>query len=135
MRSLVFQELRISEQEFALCLRASEAYRNGPPARQQYIDADMPRLWRIFRNMVGSSMTFPGPTLDVASAWGVLFPAIRRFLPGMFPYSIAERQGGELRYDGYTIRIHQFECDKDRFSCDSESVGTVLPELCTAAWT
>ena len=64
--------------------------------------------------------------LDVASGWGLLFPAIRRYLPSMLPYCIAEMTGEAIVCDGYQISCSHFECDRDVLEHDDQSFATVL---------
>jgi SAM-dependent methyltransferase len=115
----------VSEGAFVKCLRASDSYTEGGAGRQAYIDASIPRLYRITANMLRSRTDFRGPTLDVASGWGILYPCFRKFIPGMLPYSVAERTGGDQVIDGELIRCNTFECDKDVLPLDDASFGTV----------
>jgi len=92
--------LGVSQDAFAACLQASDSYTGGCQGRQEYIDASIPRLYRIFANLLLSRIEFRGPSLDVASGWGILYPCFREFIPGMLPYSIAEMAGTDLVVDG-----------------------------------
>jgi SAM-dependent methyltransferase len=112
--------------EFGEVLRASESYTAGSAGRKQYIDGNVPRLHRVFCNMLLSDVSLTGPTLDVASGTGLLFPALRRFLPEMLPYHIAELQEQELGYDGERIPCVKFECEKDTLPHDDQTFGCVL---------
>jgi len=116
----------VSESEFAACLRASQSFHHGSAARRVYIDASIPRLHGILSNMLACGVNFEGATLDVASGWGLVFPAIRQYLPSMLPYYIAEMAGQAIVYDGYEIPCSHFECDKDLLQHDDESFHTVL---------
>lgn len=115
-----------SFEAFAACTRASETYHGGDPGRRAYIDASLPRLWRIVRNLALSGVPVRGPTLDVASGWGILFPALRRFVPDAMPYEIAELGGDGIRYDGVTIPLAKFEVEKDRLPHEDRSFGLVM---------
>ncbi len=107
-------------------LQESESYYAGPEGRKEYIDASMPRLYRIFKNMSLSGIEFRGPTLDIASGWGIMFPAFRSFMPNLLPYQIAEMRLTELSYDGDVISGCEFECDKDRLGFEDCTFGTIL---------
>ena len=116
----------LSQQEFADCLRESESYTLGTPGRKDYVDGSVERLHRIFRNMLACDLNYEGPSLDIASGWGILFPAVRRYLPQAMPYSIAEMSGGATSYDGHEIACYHFECDKDKIPCEDNRFGLVL---------
>jgi SAM-dependent methyltransferase len=119
-------ESAVGEEEFAACLRASESYTKGPTHRKEYIDRNVPRLYRIFKNMGLSRVEFEGPTLDVASGKGILFPVFRKYFNRMMPYQIAELWDPQVVYDGETITGCQFECDKDVLGYDDGHFGTVV---------
>ncbi len=96
----------LNEFEFAACLRASDSYAHGSAQRRAYnIEASLARLHGILCNMLAChlKLIFEGPTLDVVSGWGLLFPAIRQWLPLMLPYCIAEMAGEAIVCDGYEI--------------------------------
>lgn len=115
----------VTEKAFASCLRSSDTYTGGSEGRKVYIDSSIPRLHRIIVNMMQSELAFQGPSLDVASGWGILYPCFRQFFPTMLPYSIAEMQGSDLVIDGDLISCKIFECDKDLLPLDDSSLGTV----------
>ena len=117
--------LGVSQNTFAECLRASDSYTGGCTGRKEYIDASVPRLYRIFANLLLSRIDFRGPTLDVASGWGILYPSFRQFIPSMLPYSIAEMIEADQVVDGDLIPCKKFECDKDVLPLDDASFGTV----------
>lgn len=115
-----------AEQVFCACLHESDSYAHGTIGRQAYIDASVHRLHRIVQNMLLSGIPFRGPTLDVASGWGMLFPALCRFFPQTLPYQVAELSCDSLRYDGVTIPCTVFECEKDTLPFPDETFGLIL---------
>jgi SAM-dependent methyltransferase len=116
----------VSEERFLATIHRSDTYRLGSVGRKSYIDASSPRLYRIFANMVQSGIALHGPTLDVASAWGILYPCLRAYLPELLPYAVAEMTGSDFTIDGDAITCGIFECDKDRLPFDDESFRIVL---------
>jgi len=76
--------------------------------------------------MLLSRVRFIGPTLDVASGWGILYPVLREFAKDMMPYCIAELKLGETVYDGERIASCDFECDKDILKFPDSTFGVVL---------
>ena len=118
--------LDLDPAQFLACIHVSDTYRQGPPGRIRYIDDSSPRLYRILANMIRSRIPFQGPTLDVASGSGLLYPCLRRYLPELLPYSIAEMAKADLTIDGETIPCGLFECDKDRLPFEDRSFGTLL---------
>ncbi|MDA1054428.1 MAG: methyltransferase domain-containing protein [Planctomycetota bacterium] len=113
-------------EEFSSCLRQSETYRDGSAARQSYIDGSVARLHRIVRNVLACDLRYSGPSLDIASGWGILFPAVRHYIANAMPYSVAEMSGASLDYDGHEIACHRFECDKDQLPCGDSYFGLVF---------
>src|SRR5207247_3992132 len=93
---------------------------------KDYIDASSPRLYRIFANMVQSRIGYRGPTLDVASGWGILYPCLRAYFPELLPYAVAEMTGSDFTIDGETIPCGIFDCDKDRLPFEDASFGTLI---------
>lgn len=123
MKRIPSDRALIDETKFAATIHGSDTYSHGSGARQEYIDASIPRLSRIFDNLLKSDrvLDLRGPTLDVASGWGILFPLMREFLNKAVPYSIAEMGGWNIVIDGVSIRGSKFECEKDRLNyADSE---------------
>lgn len=116
----------LGSEEFASCLRQAETYRNGSPARKSYIDGSVVRLHRIFRNVLACDLPYTGPCLDIASGWGILFPAVRQYVPNAMPYSVAEMSGESFHCDRYEITCHHFECDKDQLPCGDSRFGLVF---------
>jgi SAM-dependent methyltransferase len=127
MNPILFDPSLLNETGFTQCLHNSTTYHAEPIARQQYIDASIPRLYRIFGNMLASNsnMGFRGPTLDVASGWGILFPAFKQFLDNTLPYHIAEMGGWNTLIDGFRITGCKFECEKDLLSFADSTFGLV----------
>lgn len=116
----------VSMSEFTDTIHASDTYSARTQARKEYIDGSLERLHRVFNNILNSPMQLAGPTLDVASGWGILYPAIKRFAPAMTPYSIAEMTDPVTVIDGDTINGSLFECEKDILNFPDHSFGTVL---------
>jgi SAM-dependent methyltransferase len=116
----------ISEALFLARIHLSDTYKAGSAGRRQYIDASSPRLYRIFSNLLRCEIAFRGPTLDVASGWGILYPCLREHLPGLLPYAVAEMTGADFTIDGQSIPCGTFECDKDRLPFPDASFGTLL---------
>jgi SAM-dependent methyltransferase len=121
------EALSLNQKSFTDCLHKSDTYSGGTIARQQYIDASIPRLYRIFGNMLKShrAVGFEGPTLDVASGWGIMFPAYNEFLDSVLPYYIAEMGGWTAVIDGVRIDGCGFECEKDLLSFEDSHFGLV----------
>jgi len=107
-------------------IHASDTYTNGSVGRQEYIDSQLPRLSRVFDNLHSFRTIFQGPTLDVASGWGILYPAFRKFLAATLPYSVAEMGDfGGLTIDGDILDGCAFQCEKDTLCYGDESFGLV----------
>lgn len=112
---------------FTQCLHASDTYYAGVEGRKAYIDSSIPRLYRAYQNMVTAQKVAPfiGPTLDVASGWGILYPIYRAYFPQMLPYFIAEMADWQTTIDGDAIEGCRFECERDRLTFADDSFGTV----------
>lgn len=126
MKNIADLPIACREEEFAACLRASDSYTQGIPGRREYIDGSISRLYRFFKNMTLTRLDFAGPTLDVASGRGLLFPALRRFFPALLPYRIAEMKRWELDYDGCHIDGCSFELEKDRLQFEDGAFGVAV---------
>ncbi|MCP5426459.1 MAG: methyltransferase domain-containing protein [Gammaproteobacteria bacterium] len=126
MRYLAPQAENISLEDFRNSLLSSDTFTEGTSGRQEYIASQIPRLHRFFSNLYLLKDTLIGPTLDVASGWGILYPAFKTFLPELIPYSIAELTGSNMQIDGDEIECCIFECDRDRLSYQDNHFGLVL---------
>ena len=116
----------ISQDQFADIIHASDTYSQGSTARQAYIDGQLPRLYRVFVNLYPFRNGLHGPTLDVASGWGILYPAYKKFLKATLPYSVAEMSGWEeLTIDGDALDGCKFECEKDILRYQDQTFGLV----------
>ncbi len=118
------------KREFQNALCESDSYMEGSEGRKQYIDLSVERLYGVFLNLHQCRSLLAGPTLDVASGWGILFPALRAYFPQLMPYSIAELTGGRLHYDGVGIDCVAFECEKDTLPFADCSFGAVIFNDC-----
>lgn len=115
-----------SRAEFVECLQGSDAYRRGARDRREYIEGSLDRLYRAFRNLTNSTAAVGGPTLDVASASGILYPAVRGLLPDCLPYEATDIVATALHFDGTDIPCTKFECERDRLPHGDGSLGLVL---------
>jgi SAM-dependent methyltransferase len=126
MKFIIDKSISTDEDTFAECLRESDSYTKGSKGRQDYIDNSMERLYRFFKNMVLSGIKFQGPTLDVASGWGILYPCFRKYFRDMLPYFIAELNCCEIEYDGERIPNVKFECDKEELPIEDSKFGVIV---------
>jgi SAM-dependent methyltransferase len=85
------------------------------------------RWHKIFSTLLAIPDELSGPTLDVASGHGLMYPGFKRIFPLLMPYSVAEMTGteGGLVVDGDPISILQFECDKDLLPAADDSFGLI----------
>jgi SAM-dependent methyltransferase len=119
-----------SESEFRDSLCRSTSFTEGSPGRQSYIEGNIPRLYRVFRNIANCGANLQGPTLDVASGNGILFPALRQYLPQLLPYTMAELFEGSFHYDGVELPCVKFECERDRLPFPDNAFGCVVFNDC-----
>lgn len=108
-----------------------EEFIDSWPVEQQEISGlreNFHRWHRIFLGALQVTSKLKGPTLDVASGNGVIYPAIKRFLPLLLPYSVSEMRtdGSELTLKGDLIPRLQFECDKEVIPAADRSYGAIL---------
>ena len=119
-------------EEFSGVLRRSSSYSRASEGRRQYIDASVERLYRIVVNLLSVPAPLQGPTLDIASGWGVLFPILNHYFPLCFPYMVAELElpgipfCEKVTYDGQEIRAVAFQCDKDKLKLPDQSFRSVI---------
>ncbi|MHB8909186.1 MAG: class I SAM-dependent methyltransferase [Syntrophales bacterium] len=124
---LLSQAIDFNQDEFATCFYRSDFYCNAPLGLQEYINNNIPRLYRIIRNMKLANRTFQGPTLDVASGYGILYPVFKKYFTDMMPYSIAEMfSNNEITIDNEKIECIKFECDKTELPLDDSTFGTIV---------
>jgi SAM-dependent methyltransferase len=91
-----------------------------------YVQDSVVRLHRVVANMLSIKDSLKGPTLDVASGYGILYRVVKEYFPEMLPYSVAELKHQEISIDGDSIDCHEFHCDRDRLPLKDGSVGTIL---------
>ncbi len=123
---LKHQFIGLGEDEFRTLLLGGEFFQRANVGLQAYLTANVPRLYRIVHSLVSCQEMLAGPTLDVASGNGILYPLLKRLLPSMFPYSIAELNARHVEIEGQTIPCHPFECEKGRLPLPDASQGCVL---------
>lgn len=110
----------ISEEALRSCLTKGWGELNW------YADVSIARLTRIAKVMAAVKDTVSGPTLDVASARGLLFPFLQTYLPNWLPYHVTSLHRDEIIAGTEKIQCLQFECDKDRIPVPDDSYGCVL---------
>lgn len=116
----------ISQAQFSATIHASDTYSHGSVARQAYIDGQLPRLYRVFSNLYSFRNDLHGPTLDVASGWGILYPAYKKYLNATLPYSVAEMSGcKDITIDGDILNGCEFQCERDILHYQDQSFGLV----------
>jgi len=126
MSHIPWDGTRLTSEQFVAAVRASDSYAQASQGRRAYIDASIPRLYRIFANLELFRDALHGPTLDVASGWGILYPAWKGFLQGALPYAIAEMFGwSNLVIDGDAIEGSKFECERDVLEFADGKFGVV----------
>jgi SAM-dependent methyltransferase len=119
-------------EELSGVIRRSTSYSKASLGRRQYIDASLVRLHRIVLNLLSVPGPLQGPTLDIASGWGVLYPVLNHYFPLCFPYMVAELEipgvpfCTSVTYDGQEIRAVPFQCDKDKLKLPDRSFGSVI---------
>lgn len=125
MKYLLPQKQTVTWRVFIDCVHSSETYNCGSSSRKNYIDSQLKRLYRVFINFYMVKDEIAGPMLDVASGWGILYPAFKRFIPELMPYHIAEMSGKDLNIDGEKIDFCKFECDRDLLKYEDKKFETV----------
>jgi hypothetical protein len=89
--------------------------------------SQLPRLYRIIKNLLLSKIMFHGPSLDVSSSCGFLFPFINNYLSSMNPYTISEfLQITNLKMCKQSIPTIKFECDKDILPLQDNYLNTIF---------
>jgi Methyltransferase domain len=89
--------------------------------------SQLPRLYRIIKNLFLSKINFNGPSLDVSSSCGFLFPFINNYFSSMKPYIIAEfLQINRLKICKQSISAIKFECDKDILPLHDNYLNTIF---------
>ncbi len=108
-------------------LLSSSVYKNASIGHREYIAKAVSRYGRILQDMRKSGQAFSGPTLDVASGYGIMYPLFKRYFPSMLPYRIAELfENSDLEIDEELIPCLKYECERDRLPLDDESLGVVV---------
>jgi hypothetical protein len=125
LKAIDISNINVTMNDFIECIQNSDTYAKGTEGRKQYIDNSISRLYRIFVNMFAFEKILNGPTLDVASGWGILYPIFRKYLSNILPYHIAEMYDWEIRIDGDCIDGCKFECEKDTLKFEDYTFGTV----------
>ena len=90
MKFIDYIKPNVTKEDFEKCMLDSNNYKEGNSGRKGYIEGQINRLYDIVSHIITSNIDIKGPALDVASSAGVLFPAIKEFIPNLEPYSIAE---------------------------------------------
>ncbi|OQY60181.1 MAG: hypothetical protein B6245_02930 [Desulfobacteraceae bacterium 4572_88] len=112
--------------QFEECLCENNFFSDRPEIMQAYVRSNIPRLYRIFRNMRSCGIDFKGPSLDVGSGWGILYPVYKQFFYGMLPYHMAELFCYETICDGEKLPCVIFECEKDQLPHEDSGFALVL---------
>lgn len=120
------EDASINQEQFSDTIHASDTYCHGKTERRAYIDGQLSRLYRIFVNLHSLRNDLQGPTLDVASGWGILYPAYKKYLKVTLPYSVAEMSDyQEITIDGDAIDGCEFQCEKDILRYQDQTFGLV----------
>jgi len=126
MKYLKFRAVDVSQTQFTAYLCENDMFAEKPKILQNYIKGNIPRLYRIFRNMLISEIDCRGPALDVGSGWGILYPIYKRFFNAMLPCHVAELFCYDMEYEGDVIPCVTFECEKDELPYKDSSFGVIL---------
>ena len=118
--------VEITQAQFEKSLCDNTLFRKKPEALQGYVRGNVPRLYRIFRNMLLTPAGFQGPTLDVGSGWGIMYPVYKGHFPAMMPCHVAELFCYGIDDDGVRIPCVRFECERGEIPYEDETFGTVV---------
>ncbi|MBC7853005.1 MAG: methyltransferase domain-containing protein [Pirellulaceae bacterium] len=117
---------RLGQDEFRKLLLSGEFFQRAPAGLQSYLTWNAARLYRILHSLLICGEELAGPTLDVASGNGILYPLLKRCVPSLLPYSIAELRAHPVEIEGQEIPCYSFECEKSTLPLADASQGCVL---------